>query len=215
MNLALFDFDGTITRTDTWTEFLRFSASRRRLIVASVVLSPLIVAYRLGFISARKARPIVARVAFRGRDAAQLREVARVYVRERLPPMIRQRALERIDWHKRQGDDVVVVSGSLDVYLSHWCSSIGVDLICTELEEKNGKLTGRYVSGDCSGDAKVRRIRERLDLDRYSVIYAYGDTDEDREMLHLAAERYYRWKKIESLPQRDERIDRAHPDRAE
>ena len=196
MNLALFDFDGTITRNDTWTEFLRFSATPQRIVVASVLLSPLIVGYKLRWISARKARPIVARFAFHGKRAAAVRDLGQKYASEVLPGVIRRRALARIEWHKRQGDAVVVVSASLDVYLTYWCRSIGVDAICTELEEDSGRFTGRYVGGECCGAEKVRRIRERYDLSRYSIIYAYGDTDEDREMLELAHEKYYRWEKV-------------------
>lgn len=33
MNLALFDFDGTITTADTFTNFLRFAVRRHRLVV--------------------------------------------------------------------------------------------------------------------------------------------------------------------------------------
>ena len=62
----------------------------------------------------------------------------------------------------------------------------GVEHICTTLEERDGTLTGHLVSGDCFGAEKARRIRERIDLTRYAVIYAYGDTIEDREMLDLA-----------------------------
>jgi phosphatidylglycerophosphatase C len=196
MNLALFDFDGTITRNDTWTGFLRFSATPRRIVAVSVLLSPVIIGYKLGWISARKARPIVARFAFRGKRAAPLRELGHRYAGEVLPGVVRRRALDRIEWHHRQGDAVVVVSATLDVYLTHWCRSIGVDALCTELEERSGRFTGRYVQGECCGAEKVRRIRERYDLSRYSTIYAYGDTHEDREMLELAHEKYYRWKKV-------------------
>ena len=198
MNLALFDFDGTITRSDTWTPFLRFSATRRRMLVASVVLSPLIVGYKLGVVPGRKGRPIAARVAFVGKKADVVRELGRAYARDVLPALVRRRALERIDWHKQQGDAVVVVSGSLDVYLRHWCEAMGVDLICTELEERDGMLTGRYVCGDCSRGEKLRRIRARYDLAQYPVIYAYGDTADDREMLEIAHELYYRWKRIDN-----------------
>jgi phosphatidylglycerophosphatase C len=197
MNLALFDFDGTITRTDTWTPFLRFSATPRRIVAASIVLSPLIVGYKLGVVPGRKGRPIAARVAFLGKNADAARALGRKYAAEVLPDVVRTRALDRIAWHKRQGDAVVVVSGSLDVYLRYWCDAIGVELICTELEERNGTLTGRYVGGDCSGAEKLRRIRARYDLARYPVIYGYGDTADDREMLDIAHERYYRWKKID------------------
>jgi hypothetical protein len=43
----------------------------------------------------------------------------------------------------------------------------------------------------------VRRILERYDLSRYAVIYAYGDTSDDREMLELAHRKFYRWREIQ------------------
>ena len=196
MNLALFDFDGTITRSDTWTPFLRYSATRTRIAAATVLLSPLIVGYKAGWISARRSRPLVAWLAFAGRRADAIRDVGRTYARAVLPRVIRQRALERIDWHRRRGDQVVVISASLDVYLKPWCEAHGVDVICTELEECTGTLTGRYNRGECSAADKVIRLRERYDLARYPLIYAYGDTDEDREMLDIAHEKYYRWQNI-------------------
>lgn len=197
MNLALFDFDGTITDGDTFSGFLRFAVRRRRVVLGAIPLSPVILAYRLGVITARQARPIVSRVSFQGEPGDSVREIGRQYAAEVLPRVVRQQALERIAWHQSQGDAVVVVSASLDVYLRPWCHGIGVDLICSELEERHGTLTGRYCHGDCSGAAKVRRIVERYDLSRYPVIYAYGDTSDDRKMLELAHRKFYRWREIQ------------------
>lgn len=196
MNLALFDFDGTITAGDTFIPFLRFSARPQKLLLGGVVLSPLILGYKLGVVSGRAGRPLAARFAFHGEHAEAIRGLGQTYACEVLPGVVQRRALDRIEWHQRRGDVIVVVSGSLDVYLRHWCNSIGVDVICTQLEEKNGILTGRYIKGDCSRAEKLRRIRERFDLDRYSCIYAYGDTDDDREMLAIAHEKYYQWKRV-------------------
>src|SRR5688572_28491210 len=114
MNLALFDFDGTISLGDTWTPFLRYSATRPRVAAATLLLSPMILGYKAGSISARRSRSVVARLAFAGRRADAIRDVGRTYAREVLPGVMRQQALERIDWHQRRGDRVVVVSGSLD-----------------------------------------------------------------------------------------------------
>jgi hypothetical protein len=63
---------------------------------------------------------------------------------------------------------------------------------------ESGRLTGRYVQGDCSGAEKVRRILQRYELTRYALVYAYGDSSEDREMLELAHKKFYRWKEISS-----------------
>jgi len=197
MNLALFDFDGTITERDTFSSFLRFAVRRHRIVLGALPLSPLIFGYRLGLIAAHQARPIVARVGFQGERVGFVRHLGRRYATEVLPGIIRKPAIERIQWHRGQGDAVVVVSASLDAYLSPWCESIGADLICTELEEREGRLTGRYCHGDCSGPAKARRILERYDLSRYPVVYAYGDTSDDREMLELAHRKFYRWHEIQ------------------
>ena len=71
-------------------------------------------------------------------------------------------------------------------------------VICTTIEEQRGTLTGRYVEGDCCGAEKVRRIRAHYDLSSYPIVYAYGDSGEDREMMALADKKYYRWKEIAS-----------------
>jgi phosphatidylglycerophosphatase C len=157
------------------------------------VLSPLIAAYRLGFLSASLMRRSIVLWGFRGRGRADIQSVGRHYSRTRLGLVVRGKALERIRWHQAQGDRVVVVSASLDVYLADWCREVGVELLCTELEERQGVLTGRYRGGDCSGSEKARRVRERYDLESFGVVYAYGDTAEDEGMLALASERFYRW----------------------
>ena len=196
MNLALFDFDGTITAGDTFIPFLRYSARPGKLVLGAVALSPLFVGYKLGVVSGAAGRPIASRFAFRGEPATLIRDCGKTYARAVLPHVIRSEALLRLRWHKQQGDRVVVVSGSLDVYLSTWCESVGVELICTVLEEKNGVLTGHYINGDCSGAEKARRIRASHDVSAYARIYAYGDTDDDREMMSIAHEVYYCWQRI-------------------
>ncbi len=39
-------------------------------------------------------------------------------------------------------------------------------------------------------------MRAQYALDRFAAVYAYGDTDEDREMLELADKRYFRWQEV-------------------
>lgn len=196
MNLALFDFDGTITLKDTFVPFVRFAMRTRRMPIATARFLPVGIGYKLGWVSAAQARPVLVRLALGGEQSARVADLGVSYALTVLPGVVRRQAMDRIKWHRDQGDVVVVVSGSLYTYLSHWCRPLGVDLICTQLEESNGALTGRYVGGDCIDAEKVKRIRERYDLDAYPVIYAYGDTEDDREMLALANKKYYRWTEI-------------------
>ena len=44
---------------------------------------------------------------------------------------------------------------------------MGFDLISTELEVKDGKLTGKFSTPNCNGKEKVRRIKEKYNLKLY------------------------------------------------
>jgi haloacid dehalogenase-like hydrolase len=66
MDLALFDFDGTITTTDTWTPFMRLAVRPARMAAGLVLLSPVVIGYKLGMISASRGRQVAARVGFQG-----------------------------------------------------------------------------------------------------------------------------------------------------
>lgn len=195
MDLALFDFDGTITHSDTFAPFLRYAAGRARLAVGSALLSPMIAAYRLGYVPATRMRAAAAYLGFRGRSEEELEQLGRCYA-STLEAVVRPRARERIRWHHARGDTIVVVSASLHPYLRAWCESMGVELICTELESRRGILTGRYAGGDCTGGEKARRVRARYDLRQYRAVYAYGDTREDDQLLALASKRYFCWREV-------------------
>jgi phosphatidylglycerophosphatase C len=198
LNLALFDFDHTITFGDTWTPFMRFAVRPARLVAGRVVLISVIVGYRIGVVSASTGRQLATRVGFQGEDAVRVRQFGVDYATTVLPKTLRPRALERIEWHKQRRDIVVVVSASLDAYLNPWCKAMGLEVVCTRLEQKGGRLTGKFVSADCTRAEKARRIREQYNLEQYARIYAYGDSEDDREMLDLAHEQYYRWKRIDA-----------------
>ena len=196
MNLALFDFDGTITFKDSFFPFIRYAVNPLRFALGRVVLLPLAVGYKFRIISSSATRACLAWYGLRGRRESDVRNAGFSFAHDILPQTIRKKALERIEWHKTQGDHVVVVSAALDVYLAAWCHHLGLDVICTELDVDNGILTGRYRGGDCTGKEKVRRIQEKVNLNNYEVIYAYGDTIEDNEMLQLASKRYFRWQEV-------------------
>jgi phosphatidylglycerophosphatase C len=196
MALALFDFDGTITFKDSFGDFIAYAVGRRRFILGTVLLTPMLFAYALGLVRNWRAKELVSTYFFGGWDSRSFEALASKYSRERLPRIVREIALERIGWHKLKEDKVVVVSASIDLWLADWCASCGVDLIATKLEMKDGRVSGRFLTRNCSGKEKVRRIEERYDVKSFDYIYAYGDSPGDRAMLDMANEKYYKWKRV-------------------
>ncbi|UPG85810.1 HAD-IB family hydrolase [Luteibacter aegosomatis] len=197
MNLALFDFDGTITTRELFGDFMRYAVSRRRRMAGTIVFLPLIVGYKLGWVSGNRIRARVVRFGFRGVRSSDLSKTAQAFCDAVVPAALRPVAIARIRWHQERGDTVVVVSGGLDIYLRHWCSKQGIELVCSRLEERDGLLTGRYREAQCIGEEKRRRVREQYDLSQFDHIFAYGDTPDDAEMLEMANTRFYRWKPME------------------
>lgn len=199
MDLALFDFDGTITTRETMPDFMFRAVRPGRLRIGSVLLAPLVIGYRCGLVPGTVVRAAICRFGFHGVPAAEVEAHGRRFAAEVLPAVLRPEAMRRIAWHRDRGDTVVVVSGGLDVYLRPWCRAQGIELICSALQRRGERLTGRYRGPQCVGAEKARRVRERFPLAGYARVFAYGDTPEDRELLALAHERYYRWQPVTAV----------------
>src|SRR5262245_60131417 len=136
--LALFDFDNTITTQESMPEFVRRSVSSRRLLLAQILLTPIVLTYRLGVISSILLRSALVRIVYSGVPATLLESAGQDFARDYLPHILREEAAQRIAWHKAQGHTVAVVSGALDFYLRPWCIEHGIDLICSSLEARHG-----------------------------------------------------------------------------
>lgn len=185
-DLALFDFDGTITTRETFPDFIRLAIPRRRRRLGVLLFAPLVAGYRMGLVPVHTLRAALVRYAFSGVASEAIHRAGLRFAADALPPLVRPRMRERIDWHRARGDTVVVVSGGFDVYLAPWCEAHGIEWLCSSLAVHGDRLTGRYAGAQCVAAEKVRRVRERYDLSGYAAIHAYGDTHEDHALLALA-----------------------------
>ena len=199
MNLALFDFDGTITTKEMLPDFLRLAIPSRRLLIGKILLAPLIIGYKLHVIPGTVVRAAIVRMGFSGVSYSEYESKGLEFAADVLPQVVRAEAIERIHWHQTNGDVVVVVSGALDIYLGHWCSQYGVELICSSLEHRDGVLTGRYRGMQCVRSEKARLVASRFNIASFDEVYAYGDTVEDRELLALASRKFYRGREVSGL----------------
>lgn len=65
-------------------------------------------------------------------------------------------------------------------------------VIGTKVEVVDGRLTGRFLTPNCYGPEKVRRLREVFPDLSDCHLTVYGDSRGDREMLAIADKAYYR-----------------------
>lgn len=191
-SLALFDFDGTVTRGDSFMRMIRYVVGWPRFLAGMVVLSPVLVAYKAKLIPNWRAKEIVLAHFFKTWRKEKFNDRCEKFARNVIPHMVRPAAIDKIKEHQEQGHKVVLVSASAENWLSCWADEMDIDLIATRVELKEGRVTGKLDGRNCYGPEKEHRIREELDLTDYEHIYAYGDSKGDREMLALAKEAHYR-----------------------
>lgn len=190
--IAFFDFDGTITTDDSLLKFIRFVVGDRRFLLGLIVLSPMLVLYKLKLIPNYKAKQYMLSWFFKGMSKDAFLKVANEYSLVHIDKILRLKAIEKINWHKNQGHKVVVVSASIECWLRPWCEKNNLELIATKLEIKDDIVTGKLLSKNCYGVEKVNRIKELYDLENFDYIYAYGDSSGDKQMLEIAHEKFYK-----------------------
>jgi phosphoserine phosphatase len=67
-----------------------------------------------------------------------------------------------------------------------------VKVLGTQIEVADGSLTGRFLTKNCYGQEKVKRLLEQYPDRREYHLTAYGDSRGDKEMLAFADESYYK-----------------------
>jgi len=190
--IALVDFDGTITTDDSLIMFIRFVVGDTKFAIGMVALSPMLTTYKLKLIPNYKAKQYMLSYFFKGMTEEKFMQVANEYSLKHIDTILRAKAMEKIAWHKEQGHKIVIVSASIECWLKPWCDKHALDLIATKLEIKGGTVTGKFLSKNCYGIEKANRVHKQYNLDDYDHIYAYGDSRGDKELLALADESFYK-----------------------
>lgn len=190
--LALFDFDGTITKKDSLLEFIKFTQGRLGFYYVMGLHSPSILYHLFFKKDGSVAKRQVISFLYRGKHRSKLLDIGKSFCQKIIPGIVYAEALEKIKWHQNQGHRVIVISASLDIWLENWARETGVELICTKMEFDDEKATGHFLSANCNGPEKVSRIKALLDISQYKPIYAYGNSRGDLPMLSLAEHQFFR-----------------------
>lgn len=190
--IVAFDFDGTLTIRDSFTEFLRWRAGRGGWALGLVRLAPAVATYAhdrdRGRIKAASVREFL-----KGVPRAELEAEAGRFADRVWDSFMRPDALKVWnDWGQR-GAHRVIVTASPETTVAPFARRLGADaLLGTPLVfDADDRVTGAFASPNCRGEEKVRRLRAVYG-DDVRLAAAYGDTSGDAEMLAIADEAGFR-----------------------
>jgi phosphatidylglycerophosphatase C len=191
-NIAFFDFDGTITTKDTMLEFAKYCHSTPNYLLGMGLILPWLIGMKVGLVSKQKAKEKFITYFFGNTSLQKFNNDCNLFTKEVMPHLIKVDALQTIKKFQSENTEVVIVSASAENWVAPWCIQQNIVFLCTKLEVKENKITGKLLGKNCNGIEKVNRIKQQFDTVYYKNIYCYGDTDGDKPMLRLATQPFYR-----------------------
>jgi phosphatidylglycerophosphatase C len=192
--LAIFDLDGTITRSDT---LLRYLAGYLWQRPARLWRVPLCLLPFLRFCLAGGDRGAlksgIIRLMLGGLPRVELERWNRIFVARLLHGGLYAEALEQISAQRAAGAHLVLLSASPDLYVPAIASALGFDeTLCTQLRwHPDGRLDGALVSANRRGAEKLRCVQALLQAHRPAHSIAYGNSRADLLHLRLVSEGVY------------------------
>ena len=187
MIVAAFDFDGTITKNDSFIRFIIKTKGVLRFIIGFTLLAPVILLYLLKIIPNWKAKSMVFSYFFRKESLDSFNGYCEEFAYS-IEGNTKEPAMNRIDYHRSKGHEIVILSASIENWIRPWAVKNQIDKVIgtkIELDDKQ-YLTGKFLTKNCYGQEKVNRLLEVFpERDSYTL-YAYGDSRGDRELIEFA-----------------------------
>lgn len=194
MTIHAFDFDGTLTRRDTLIEFIRYVKGNKEFLIGFLKHLHLLIMMKLGIMPNWKTKRIIFQYFFGGMTLEKFNEYCEKFAKEKAS-LLRKKGMVAVNKVVMDGDQVVIISASIENWVEPFFRfqvSNNINIIGTKIQVVDGKLTGRFLTKNCYGEEKVRRLLEQYpDRKEYKLV-AYGDSRGDHALLDFADEGHYR-----------------------
>lgn len=185
--LAVFDLDGTLTRSDTLVSFIAAALMHwpARMLRLPAVLLPLL-GYALRIIDRGALKGAVMHLLLAGLDRRRLEDIAGSFAYEVLDTSLHAEAREVIAAHKAAGDRLVLMSASPDLYVPRIGALLGFDeTLCTAVRWEGEAFDGRLAGPNCRGPEKSQRLQVLRSRHPGLAAIAYGNTESDLDHMRL------------------------------
>ena len=185
--LVLFDFDGTLTKRDSFLQFIFFSRGYLKGITGFLVFSPLIFLFLIRAVKGSVLKEKLISFHFKGKAEKELKNLGRKFIEQFLVSgQLNDTLVKEMLKYKSESGEVCIVSASLNIWIEPFCEKHSLASISTELCFENGIFSGKFCTPNCNGAEKAVRIKQKYNLKEYSNIIAYGNSKGDAAMFSLA-----------------------------
>ncbi|MDE5868736.1 MAG: haloacid dehalogenase-like hydrolase [Muribaculaceae bacterium] len=169
--VTVFDFDGTLTKNDTFISFAVHALGMWRFIWGVLKSLPSLLLWKLGKIEGGEAKEKLYCALYKGRKRDEI-----IRKSESFKPRYREAILNELKKRNGRYEAVFIVTASLDLWMEKISRDLDVNLICTQTEtDSEGILTGGFSTPNCHGSEKVRRLIEETGKLGSYTLTVFGD----------------------------------------
>lgn len=187
--VVAFDFDGTLTTKDTLLVFVRHAKGTRAFLWGFLRHAHLLVLMKLGLYPNWKAKQRLFSYFFKGMEIEKFDGLCQQFAANNRK-LLRPEGVKAVAQARADEAEVLIVSASIDNWVRPFFA--GVQVIGTQIEVADHRLTGNFLTPNCYGQEKLHRILA-LYPDRQTYhLTAYGDSRGDQELLAFADEAHYK-----------------------
>lgn len=191
--LSVFDFDGTLTRHDSFIPFLRFAFGRWVFTKGMLKLAVPTLACATRQLTRDELKELLIKTFLTNVEQQWLEKQAQAYCDQVFKKLMRPKGLLAIAAEINSGATVTICSASPEIVLQPFAARLGIKLIGTQLAVKDGKLTGAITGHNCRSAQKVARLEAVYGPLEQFHLRAWGDTRGDYELLASAQDPHWRY----------------------
>ena len=192
-----FDFDGTLTRQDTLIAFIRFARGTGRLLVGLLFFSPILILMKLRLYPNWKAKQQFFSWFFKGISIDEFNDFCRNFALQKCS-LLRPKGIDELKKALAEGAKVIIVSASIENWVRPFFEQLFADslesgqlqIACTQIDVRHFMVKGKFLTKNCYGAEKVKRIERVFPHRNTYWLIAYGDSRGDQKMFEYADEKY-------------------------
>jgi phosphatidylglycerophosphatase C len=184
----VFDLDGTLTRHDTLMPYVGGVLARQPLRATRLLrVAPALCRFAIGRADRGQLKGALIAAVLGGMSRAQLGEWTAQFVPRLITRGLYAGARQALARHRGQGDRLVLMSASTDLYVPAIAAALGfAEVLCTGVEWDGDRLIGRLSTPNRRGPEKARCLEGLRRRHPGAAITAYGNAASDLEHLRLA-----------------------------
>ncbi|RGL06722.1 HAD-IB family phosphatase [Prevotella disiens] len=202
MKVYAFDFDGTLTKKDTFLAFIEYAKGYGKTFWGFFLFSPILILMKLRLFPNWKAKQMVFSWFFKGMNINEFNQICHEFA-DRNQCIIRTRGWDTIRKALANGEQVIIITASIENWVKPFFKEFGnqIKVEGTKIDVRINQITGQFLTQNCYGVEKTKRLKEVFPYRQAYELIAFGDSDGDRYLLNEADESHYK-------PFRNEKTDK-------